>query len=297
MSDNALLSARDYTVQADGLIERGRYAQARMLIGEALSHYPQDSGLLFASARIDYDSGAADDARSTLQEILARDPDDYLARSLMVNVLQDAGDLPGAELLLIDLLREYPEAAFQYARYALLMYRTLHIDKAKALAREAYRLDPNNELALTTCLIGDIIDGRRGAEQAGLARLLQGHPESENTARMLITHLLARGRYRAAKRIAVELLKLYPNSREILALVVQLDALSHWSMLPLWPFNRWGAIGSVAFYVITLVVLNLVRSQAPLFSSVATYTVIGYCLYSWIYPPLLTRWLKRRAGL
>jgi tetratricopeptide (TPR) repeat protein len=297
MSDNALLSARDYTVQVDGLIERGRYAQARMLIGEALSHYPQDSGLLFASARIDYDSGAADDARSTLQEILARDPDDYLARSLMVNVLQDAGDLPGAELLLIDLLREYPEAAFQYARYALLMYRTLHIDKAKALAREAYRLDPNNELALTTCLIGDIIDGRRGAEQAGLARLLQGHPESENTARMLITHLLARGRYRAAKRIAVELLKLYPNSREILALVVQLDALSHWSMLPLWPFNRWGAIGSVAFYVITLVVLNLVRSQAPLFSSVATYTVIGYCLYSWIYPPLLTRWLKRRAGL
>jgi tetratricopeptide (TPR) repeat protein len=297
MSDNALLSARDYTVQVDGLIERGRYAQARMLIGEALSHYPQDSGLLFASARIDYDSGAADDARSTLQEILARDPDDYLARSLMVNVLQDAGDLPGAELLLIDLLREYPEAAFQYARYALLMYRTLHIDKAKALAREAYRLDPNNELALTTCLIGDIIDGRRGAEQAGLARLLQGHPESENTARMLITHLLARGRYRAAKRIAVELLKLYPNSREILALVVQLDALSHWSMLPLWPFNRWGAIGSVAFYVITLVVLNLVRSQAPLFSSVATYTLLGYCLYSWIYPPLLTRWLKRRAGL
>jgi tetratricopeptide (TPR) repeat protein len=297
MSDNALLSARDYTVQVDGLIERGRYAQARMLIGEALSHYPQDSGLLFASARIDYDSGAADDARSTLQEILTRDPDDYLARSLMVNVLQDAGDLPGAELLLIDLLREYPEAAFQYARYALLMYRTLHIDKAKALAREAYRLDPNNELALTTCLIGDIIDGRRGAEQAGLARLLQGHPESENTARMLITHLLARGRYRAAKRIAVELLKLYPNSREILALVVQLDALSHWSMLPLWPFNRWGAIGSVAFYVITLVVLNLVRSQAPLFSSVATYTLLGYCLYSWIYPPLLTRWLKRRAGL
>lgn len=297
MSDNALLSARDYTVQVDGLIERGRYAQARMLIGEALSHYPQDSGLLFASARIDYDSDAADDARSTLQEILARDPDDYLARSLMVNVLQDAGDLPGAELLLIDLLREYPEAAFQYARYALLMYRTLHIDKAKALAREAYRLDPNNELALTTCLIGDIIDGRRGAEQAGLARLLQGHPESENTARMLITHLIARGRYRAAKRIAVELLKLYPNSREVLELVVQLDALSHWSMLPLWPLNRWGWAASGALYLIALVGLNLVRSQAPLFSSVATYTLLGYCLYSWIYPPLLTRWLKRRAEL
>lgn len=297
MTDHALLTARDYTVQVEGLIERGRYAQARVLIGEALAHYPQDSGLLFAAARIDYDSGDSDAARRTLHQILAHDPDHYLARSLMVNILQDAGDLPAAELLLIDLLREYPEASFQYARYALLMYRTLHIEKAKALAREAYRLDPNNELALTTCLIGDIIDGRRGAEQAGLARLLQGHPESENTARMLITHLIARGRYRAAKRIAVELLKLYPNSREVLELVVQLDALSHWSMLPLWPLHRWGWAASGALYLIALVGLNLVRSQAPLFSSVATYTLIGYCIYSWIYPPLLTRWLKRRAGL
>lgn len=297
MSENGLLSARDYALQIDGLIERSRYAQARVLIGEALAHYPDDHALLFAAACVDYNTDASDQARRTLQQILARDPEDYAARSLMVSVLQDAGDLPQAELLLIELIREYPEAGFQYARYALLMYRTLHIEKAQALAREAFRLDPNNELALTTCLIGDIIDGRKGAEQAGLARLLQGHPESENTARMLITHLISRGRYKAAKRIAVELLKLYPSSREVLELVVQLDALSHWSMLPLWPLNRWGWAASAALYVITLLALNLVRNQAPLFSSAATWTLLGYCAYSWIYPSLLTRWLKRRAGL
>ncbi len=297
MSENGLLSARDYALQIDGLIERSRYAQARVLIGEALAHYPDDHALLFAGACVDYNTDAGDQARRTLQQILARDPEDYAARSLMVSVLQDAGDLPQAELLLIELIREYPEAGFQYARYALLMYRTLHIEKAQALAREAFRLDPNNELALTTCLIGDIIDGRKGAEQTGLARLLQGHPESENTARMLITHLISRGRYKAAKRIAVELLKLYPSSREVLELVVQLDALSHWSMLPLWPLNRWGWAASAALYVITLLALNLVRNQAPLFSSAATWTLLGYCAYSWIYPSLLTRWLKRRAGL
>lgn len=297
MSENGLLSARDYALQIDGLIERSRYAQARVLIGEALAHYPDDHALLFAAACVDYNTDASDQARRTLQQILARDPEDYAARSLMVSVLQDAGELPQAELLLIELIREYPEAGFQYARYALLMYRTLYIEKAQALAREAFRLDPNNELALTTCLIGDIIDGRKGAEQAGLARLLQGHPESENTARMLITHLISRGRYKAAKRIAVELLKLYPSSREVLELVVQLDALSHWSMLPLWPLNRWGWAASAALYVITLLALNLVRNQAPLFSSAATWILLGYCAYSWIYPSLLTRWLKRRAGL
>ncbi|KQQ32439.1 hypothetical protein ASF61_15530 [Duganella sp. Leaf126] len=297
MSEHALLPARAYAQQIDGLLERSRYAQARVLAGEALKQYPDDHGLLFAAARLDYETGASDDAGRTLQHILARDPEAYAARSLMVNVLQDRGDLPQAELLLIALIRDYPEAGVQYARYALLMYRTLHIEKAQALAREAFRLDPNNELALTTCLIGDIIDGRRGAEQAGLARLLQGHPESENTARMLITHLVSRGRYKAAKRIAAELLTLYPQSREVLELVVQLDAQSHWTMLPLWPFNRWGWPATAGFYLVTLLVLNLIRQQAPTFSSAATWTLLGYCAYSWIYPPLLTRWLKRRAGL
>ena len=297
MNDGAQLTPRAYALQLEGLIERRRYQQARELLADALRQYPDDPRLLFASAHVDYLTDAKEDARHTLQQILAHHPDDYLARSLMVNIHRDAEELEQAEAVLLDLLREYPEAAYEYARYAMLMYRTMHIDKAKELAREALRLDPNDELALTACLIGDIIDGRPGAERASLASLMQGHPESESTARMLITHLVGRGRYRAAKRIAIELLKLYPHSREVLELVVQLEALSHWSMLPLWPLNRWGWGASAALYFFALLGMNLIRRDAPLAADIATYTILGYCAYSWVYPSLLTRWLKRRAGL
>lgn len=297
MSDAPALTPRAYALQLDGLIERSRYAQARSLLGDALQHYPDDASLLFASAHIDYLTDDSQAARRTLQQILSRDPEDYLARSLMVNLHQDAGELEQAEAVLLELLREYPEAAFQYARYAMLMYRTMHIEKAKQLAHEALRLDPNQELALTACLIGDMIDGRPGAERASLASLMQGHPESETTARMLITYLVGRGRYHAAKRIAIELLKLYPHSRDVLELVVQLEALSHWSMLPLWPFNRFGWVASAGFYFVMLLAMNFIRRAAPLAGDLAFYTLLGYCAYSWIYPSLLTRWLKRRAGL
>lgn len=295
--EGGALTPRAYALQLDGLIERSRYAQARSLLGDALRHYPDDSRLLFASAQIDYLTDDPESARRTLQQILARDPEHYAARSLMINLLQEAQELEQAEAVLLDLLREYPEEAFQYARYAMLMYRTMHIDKAQQLAREALRLDPNDELALTACLIGDMIDGRPGAERASLASLMQGHPESESTARMLITYLVDRGRYRAAKRIAIELLKLYPNSRDVLELVVQLEALSHWSMLPLWPFNRWGWVASAGFYFVMLLAMNFIRRSNPDAGDIALYTILGYCAYSWIYPSLLTRWLKRRAGL
>ncbi|RFP17652.1 hypothetical protein D0T25_12920 [Duganella sp. BJB488] len=297
MSDATVLSPRDYAIQLNGLIERRRYPQARATLSEALQQYPEDSHLLFASAHIDYLTGDKEAARQTLHAILAREPLHYAARSLLINVLEDSEELEQAELLIIELLREYPEEAFQYARYAMLMYRTLHIDKAKELAREALRLDPEDELALTACLIGDIIDGRRGAEAASLANLMRGHPDSQTTARMLVSHLVSRGHYRAAKRIAIELLHLYPHSTEILELVVKLEALSHWSMLPLWPLNRWGWGASAAFYFITLLAMNLIRKDAPTVAGIATWAILGYCAYSWLYPPLLTRWLKRRTGL
>lgn len=297
MSENSTLTARDYTTQINALIERRRYDHARALLAEALGQYPQDAALLVASAHLAYADGDAVLARDTLQELLSRDPQHYQARSLLASVYQDCDQLADAEAVLIDLLRDYPEAGFQYARYAMLMYRTLHIDKAKLLAREALRLDPDDELALAACLIGDMIDGRAGAEQASLATLMRNHPESETTARLLITHLISRGRYGAAKRIAVELLKLYPHSREVLTLVVQLEALSHWSMLPLWPFNRWGWGASIGFYVLTLLFLNSLSQAAPAITRPVSYALLGFCAYSWIYPSLLTRWMKRRAGL
>lgn len=297
MSDSITLSAHDYQVRIDGLIERRRFAQASALLGEAFANFPDDSGLLHSAATLDYHSEDYEGALHTLQQLLRGEPEHLNGRYLLVGVHEAREDWAAAEAVLIDLLHDYPESSTMYSRYAMLMYRTQHIDKAKELAREALRLDPEDDGALAATMIGDLIDGRKGDESNSLAALMQRHPEDMVTARLLIIHLLERGRYWSAKRIAVELLKAQPDSGEVLALVVEIEVLCHWSVIPLWPLNRWGIGATIALWLGWILVYKLLRSYVPQVAEPAAIFILGFCVYSWVYPPLLRRWLKRRAGL
>jgi tetratricopeptide (TPR) repeat protein len=297
MNTDTLASASDLQQQAAYLIERRRYALAASVLATALSHYPDDSDLLFYSAQVDYLTDEKEQAFHTLQQVLSRSPHHFGARTLMFQLHQDRDEHAQSEQVLLDLLRDYPEHAWLYARYALLMYRTLHIEKAKALSKEALRLDPESEDALIACLFGELIDGKRGSQHASLAELIRKHPENESTAYMLVAHLTQQGRYAAARRIAIEILHMHPHSRQALETVVHLDQASHWSMLPLWPMNRWGWAASGVIYVLSVVILGLLRKHAPESAGPASMLLLAFVVYSWVYPPLFARWMKKRAGL
>ncbi len=297
MSEVTTLSAHDYRLRISALIERRRFSHARQMLGEALASYPDSGDLLYESALLDYMTDDYASAADTLQRVLQDDPTHVRARYLLVGVHEQREELPEAEAMLLDLLRDHPEDADLYARYAMLMFRTLKLDKAKLLAREALRLDPDNEQALSACMISDIIDGRQDAQRVTLAEMMRKHPEDLGTARLLIVHLIERGKYWSAKRIAIEILKAQPDSVQALTLVVELETLCHWTMVPLWPFNRWGFAATAAFYVLSLALFNVLRQQAAQFSGAASIALLTYVIYSWVYPPLLKRWLKHRAGL
>ncbi len=297
MSEMATMSASEYCKQASALIERRRFAQARALLGEALGNHPDDADLLFEAARIDYLTNQHDAAMATVRHALALAPLHLNARYLLACIHEERQELVESEAVLLDLLRDYPELGLLYARYAMLMFRTFHIDKAKALAREALRLAPDDELALSACAMGDLIDGNSKTPGASLAAMVQHHPENAATAQLLIVHLVSTGQYWAAKRIAIELLKAQPDSREYLDMVVQLDTLSHWTILPLWPFNRWGMAATVGFFVLTMLAFRIIHQFAPQYSTATYWFLLSYMAYSWFYPPLLKRWLTRRAGL
>ena len=297
MSDTPQLSAREFSHRAAGLIERGRNDHAARVLAEALAIYPDDADLLYQSAHLDYlndDNGAA---RDTLHAVLARNPEHFQARYLLATLYENTNELAQAELTLLDLIRDYPDQSSLYAKYAMLMFRTHHHDKAKALAHEALRLDPDDEYALLACLMGDLIDDRRVDKRKTLAEMMHRFPESVITAHMLVNYLRERGQYWAAKRVAVELLRAQPNSPQALALVVELEFLSHWTMIPLWPFNRWGVVATVAFYVGSLALFNALRSLAPQAGGIVSTTLLAYVIYSWVYPPILSRWLQRRAQI
>ncbi len=297
MNEFAILTAAEYSTRASVLIERQRFGQARSVLAEALASHPDDADLLYQSARVDYLTEDLQQALETVRHVLAIEPLHLDARYLLACIYDERKELPASEAVLLELLREYPEFGMLYARYAMLMYRTFHIDKAKALAREALRLAPEDELALIACAIGDLIEGDRKVPAATLSALIRKYPENADTARLLVVHLIGIGQYWAAKRIAVELLKSQPNSRENLELVVQLETLSHWTVLPLWPLNRWGVAATVVVFIATMVIFKLLGIFAPEHRSAFSNFMIAFMAYSWFYPPLLVRWLKRRAGL
>lgn len=291
------MDAQDSKHQIALLIERQRYAQAASLLSDTLAKYPDDADLLYSTALIDYLMRRKEAAYETLRHLLTRTPTHVNGRSLMAQLHEDRNELASAEALWLELLKEYPESGWLYAKYAMLMYRAFHIAKARALAKEALRLAPESEDALIAHLLGQLIAGDRAAEKDSLAELIRKHPENLATMHMLVTHLSQQGKYVAAKRIAIEILRLQPDSREALTLVVELEHVSHWSMLPLWPLNRWGWAASGGLWLACLIALAFLRKQAPDILDMATTCILSYVAYSWIYPPILKRWLMRRAGL
>src|SRR5207342_2821930 len=113
----------------------------------------------------------------TARQILSLAPEHAPTRQLLSSLLIEREQFADAEMLLIGLLREYPESADLYGRYSRLMLRTLHLDKAEQLAREGLRYDPeDNECLLAAALCETARSGARPNE--GLAKLLRAHPES-----------------------------------------------------------------------------------------------------------------------
>ncbi|MDM4768439.1 tetratricopeptide repeat protein [Pelomonas sp. SE-A7] len=278
--------------RAEQLIERRRYAEARRLAGAALRDQPRHAGLLLAVARADYLSDDNDSARSTLQQLLADDPDSADARLLLHLVAADEGELAEAELLIIQLLREQPHWAGYWALYSRLMLRALHFEKAGQLAEVALRRDPQDPTALRARALCDLADGKGGSDSEAMVQLIVADPQDEHTLRLVLQSLLEQGRLRAAHQLARELLRAYPQDANLLRLVAQTRMATHWSMWPLWPLQRWGLKASVGLWLLAVIGLRLGEHFLPAQSGYFFVALVVYVLYSWIWPPLLKRVMR-----
>jgi tetratricopeptide (TPR) repeat protein len=288
----APLSAGEAAARADALIERRRLEQARALVAGALAQSPRDRELLYRAALIDHLEGASEDALATLRSLLAQDPAHVAGRWLLSLVLQDAEQLAEAEGILLGLLRDHPQSAHLLGAYAMLMLRTLHLEKAGRLAAEGLRIDPEDEACLFARAVCEITHSN-GASEGALAQLLQSHPDDAGVVRLLVAALAQRGDSRAALRLARELLRAQPDSEEYLDLVRNLRFATHWSLLPLWPILRWGWAASAVLWFGGLVVANSLRRGSPVAAGVFLCLWLAYVLYSWIWPPLLRRRMLR----
>ncbi len=278
--------------EARALVERRRYAQAQLTVSRGLQVFPESVGLQYLAAIIDYASDRPEQAMQGVTSLLSRAPHHQGARALYARLLEGAGRLPEAEGVWIDLLREYPQSADCFAGYGELMLKTLNLEKARRLAEEGLRQSPEHAGCLYLAATIDLIRHRSRGESEHLQRMLREHPEHTRSALALVIALSAKGNDRGALRIAQELLRNQPDSQSLLTLVRNLKARTHWSMLPLYPLQRWGWTGAIVLTLLGIFGLQLgERSLPPTVFEALTWIWLAYVLYSWTWPRLLRRYI------
>lgn len=285
----------DIQFRIRSLIERRRYDQARGLLPEAFAADPDNFANHLLAGRVALELDEYDETRASVERALQHYPDSIDARLLMFSVGRHSERFPEAERIILDLLRDNPDDAHLYGGYAELMLRTLHLEKAGSLAAEALRLDPTERLARTVGLLVRVIEGDRGGALAELEELVSDDPNALHTAWSIITVLQSEHRYGEALQVMRGILRSMPGDESIIKAMIELRAASHWSVMPLWPLNRYGWIGSGGLWAAAVGSFLLSRALAPEFTGPLVAIYIAYVVYSWVWPPLLKRWLRSRG--
>jgi tetratricopeptide (TPR) repeat protein len=279
--------------EVEALLERNRIAQAKARLRGALQDYPSHPELLLQSAWADYMSGGNEDALHTVHQVLASDPENQSARQLLFELLAEKNNLVEAEQVILQLLHDYPEHAPYYGRYAELMIRAMQLEKARALASEGLKYDPGDAGCLAARAICDFCEQRPGTSSQALQQLLVRYPQSERTLLLVLAALEDRGHNRAALRIAQQLVQAQPDNGQFVQLAARLKAAAHWTMMPLWPMSRWSWGASIALWLLAIVSIRIVSRINPAAAVVLALCYLAYVIYSWVWPPLLRRWIAR----
>jgi tetratricopeptide (TPR) repeat protein len=286
--DDQPSNANAYAQQAFYFIERRRLHDARRILKDGLSQFPEDPDLLFHSAQVEWLNDENQAAEATARQVLTVAPEHAPARQLLSSLLIEREQFADAEGLLIGLLRDFPESADLYGRYSRLMLRTLHLEKAEQLAREGLRYDPNS---LECLLAMALCETARGGSQAnqGLEKLIRGHPESMSAVHALVVALVDGGRMREAHAIAQQAMRADPANEHLVNMVRELRIQNHWSMKLLWPLQKWGWGGSAAMWVAAIITMRVLAAVAPAAYGPFVFAWLAYAIYSWVWPSLMRR--------
>lgn len=275
------------------LLERRRIAQAKTRLSMALQRFPNNPELLFQAAFADYLDDNNEGARACLQQLLNQDPENVRARHLLFELEMENNNFSSAEQLIIQLLHDYPEEASFYGRYADLMIRTMNLQKARALSLEGLKYDPEDTACLLSHSLCDFIERPSNETSQSLQTLLRNDPKSIHTLTLVVAAKEDRGDHRGALLLAQELVRARPDNASLVEMAAEFTARTHWSMLPLWPMLRWGWSASIAIWLGSVAIIQILLRIMPAAAGIFAVIFLIYVVYSWAWPPLLRRWVIR----
>ncbi|XXY53302.1 tetratricopeptide repeat protein [Sorangium sp. So ce269] len=229
------------------------------------------------------------EAARAAREGLARAPESPYLLYLLSACEAQLGDAAAAERAILSCLRLAPESAPALCHYALLVAKAGQVAKAARLVEEAARLDPEGGGVARARMIVAYLQGTDDElDRHGKARLA-ADPDDALTHHLLGQAMLESGRIDEASRHLRTAARLDPGDHDLADAAREARFASHWLLKPLWPMRRFGAI---PVWIAALVVIyGLKAAGSRVAAGLLGLAYFVYCLYSWIVPPLLRRWM------
>lgn len=222
---------------------------------------------------------------------LAIDPEATELLALLARCRLSLRDLAGAEEAILAALRLDPEDPENLSLYAHIVAADGQFEKARKLLERARMLDPENEAAMR---MQSFLAAARGDDREALLHsreLLAINPEDASAHRVAGSLLHRRGDVDNAAshlRTAV-VIEPFEHGTAELARENRL-----WRNPFMWPLRPLQRVGMAQMWIGAVAIMFIARRIAPpgvQLTIAVVWTVL--CVYSWVVPPLVRRWINR----
>lgn len=244
-------------VRCYALIQLGRWEQAGTAARAGLADNGPDPDLLYVVGRAEHEAGHLETAERALLDGLALAPHD------------------------VDLL----------CAYALLCAGANQPDKAAKLVERALATEPYAPAVFSARIQvaharGDDKEAQRVAQE-----FVAAYPDNPAAHALLGTTSAIRGRVGPAYEGLRQAAASAPGEQAYAESAMEMRIATHPLMLPIRPLLRFGPLRTWVVAIVLIYGLRLVGLSA--LAAVVAVVWLLFCVYSWVVPPLVRRWMRR----
>jgi tetratricopeptide (TPR) repeat protein len=233
------------------------------------------------------------EAAAAAERGLELDPAHPVLLDLLCLARLELGDLVGARRAIRAALEEWPGDADLLAHAAMVEAKAGAHGEAARLLAQATEADPEAREVLHARAYAAYVRGDDAAADADYLRLLRQDPESVAAHRMRGAVLARMGEWDGAERHLREAAARAPGDVEIVDAARRLRALAHPLMRPLRPVAR---LGRWRIWLAWIAIYGILRATGnAILVAIAAAIWLVFVAYTWIVPPLVRWWVRRRA--
>ena len=210
------------------------------------------------------------------------------------SALRAEGRLPEAEAAFLQGLSLDPNDPDLLIGYAMVCLSAGQAEKASALVERAASQAPES-LAVSAAraqvafALGKDKDMHRHTQEA-----LSADPEDPGARALHGTSSMLTGDSKSGYNSLASAAAAHPGDPDLRAAAREARLANHPLMRPLMPFQRFNPL--VIWVCAVAVIYGLRAAGLLLFAGIAAGAWFAFCVYSWVAPPLLRRWLNRKWG-